>query len=146
MVGQIHTTFMSNNIKWKNKRSLYGCFFTFNAPFLSSIFATESESMVLEKAGHGVLCWYLVSLWNKSWPHSLQTYLPGNKSFIYIISEFRWTLILSIYFTILEVWALQIDYLHTWFKVIFVDLSFTEQTKWHFDFAYMTQVSYKLML
>lgn len=81
----------------ENKRSLNGCFFTFNAPFLSSIFATESESMVLEKAGHGVLCWYLVSLLNKSWPHSLQTYLPGNKSFIYIISEFRWTLILSIY-------------------------------------------------
>ena len=44
------------------------------------------------------------------------------------------------------IWVLQIEYSHTWFKVIFVDFSFTETAKWHFDLSYMSHVSYKFML
>ena len=66
------------------KKNVYAMF-TFSAPVLSWTFATESGCMVFEKAGQGVWCSYLVSLLNKSWPHSLQTYLPDQNLLRYFI-------------------------------------------------------------
>ena len=56
--------------------------FTFKAPFLSSTLATESWRTFCGKAGQGVWCSYLASDRNRSWPHSLQTYLPESRNIL----------------------------------------------------------------